>query len=141
MELAVSGDVVATFQIVSNELSTPKILWCPTDAGRTIATNFTTDFNNVKISYFVGLDADTNHPQAFLSGDDNFEIGGVPAKSGLMDLSSNTPVAWTAARHRNSGKNMGNIALSDGSVQSGSTADLQTRLRQTDLATNRLAIP
>jgi len=60
------------------------------------------------------LDASTNYPQAFLSGDDNFEIGGVPVKSGLLQFSTNTTIAWTGARHEFAG----NIGLADGSVQS-----------------------
>lgn len=74
MELAATGNVVATFQIMSNELNTPRLLICPEDKGRITANNFAADFNNSRISYFIGLDASTNFPQAFLSGDDNFEI-------------------------------------------------------------------
>jgi hypothetical protein len=36
------------------------------------------------------------NPQMILSGDDNFEISGVPVKSGLLELSSNAPISWTA---------------------------------------------
>jgi prepilin-type N-terminal cleavage/methylation domain-containing protein/prepilin-type processing-associated H-X9-DG protein len=138
MELAATGNVVATFQIMSNELSTPKILWCSADENYNYATNFTTDFNNSKISYFVGLDANTNSPQALLSGDDNFAIGGVPVKSGLLEFSTNASISWTAARH----KFAGNIGLADGSVQQVTSSSLhQWLLPQTGLATNRLAIP
>ena len=72
-----------------------------------------------------------------LSGDGNFEIGGVPVKSGLLEISSNTPIAWSAARH----KFAGNILVADGSVQQCSNSGLTNLLRQTGLATNRLAIP
>ena len=137
MELASGRNAWINFAVMSNELSTPKILWCPTDAGRIIATNFTTDFNNGKISYFVGLNVDQDYPSIFLSGDDNFAIGGVPVKSGLLELSTNTPISWTAVRH----KNTGNIGLTDGSVQQLTQNGLRQALQQTGLATNRLAIP
>jgi prepilin-type N-terminal cleavage/methylation domain-containing protein/prepilin-type processing-associated H-X9-DG protein len=137
MELIATGNVAACFQVMSNELGTPKLLICSADTDRIAATNFTTDFNNSKISYFIGLDANTNSPQVFLSGDNNFAIGGIPVKSGLLELSANTPIAWTAARH----KFTGNILLADGSVQSANNSSLTNLLQQTDLVTNRLAIP
>jgi len=69
---------------MSNELKTPKILYCPADKGRTAATNFQTGFNNENVSYFVSLEANTNTSHALLSGDANFAIGGVPVKPGLL---------------------------------------------------------
>jgi hypothetical protein len=137
MELVLTGDVVATFQVMSNELSTPKVLICPADVSRDYATNFTTDFHNNRISYFIGVDADDNYPQRILSGDANFEIGGIPIKSGLSEILTNTPIVWSAARH----KFAGNILLNDGSVQSLLNANLTSQLQQTGIATNRLAIP
>jgi type II secretory pathway pseudopilin PulG len=138
MELAATGNVAAVFQAMSNELSTPKLLVCPNDDSRTAATNFTTGFNASRISYFVSLDV-TNEtsPQTFLSGDDNFEIGGALVKSGLLELSTNAPISWTAARH----KFVGNIGLADGSVQQTTQNGLRQALQKTGLATNRLAIP
>src|SRR6266705_5853433 len=82
MELASGRNAWINFAVMSNELSTAKILWCPTDTGRTSATNFTGDFNNSKTSYFVNLDADESDPQMFLSGDDNFAIAGIPVRNG-----------------------------------------------------------
>jgi hypothetical protein len=138
MESAATGDVVPTFQVMSNELSTPKILLCPVDTDRSYATNFASGFTAKNISYFVGLDVSTNSPQTFLSGDDNFAIGGVPVKSGLLQLLTNDPIAWTAARH----KFVGNIGLADGSVCWKTDAkSLVEKLQATGVATNRLAIP
>jgi len=91
MELVATGNVAAGFLVMSNELSTPKILLCPEDTYRVRATNFST-LNSSNISYFVGLDAAETKPQLFLSGDDNFTIGGIPEKSGLLELSTNTPI-------------------------------------------------
>jgi type II secretory pathway pseudopilin PulG len=136
MGLADDRNAWINFSVMSNELNTPRLLICPADTDRIAATNFTTDFNNSKISYFVGLDADQNNPQMLLSGDDNFSIGGVPVKSGLLELSSNTPITWSGARH----KFYGYVALADGSVQ-GVNNSLTNWLHQTSLATNRLAIP
>jgi prepilin-type processing-associated H-X9-DG protein/prepilin-type N-terminal cleavage/methylation domain-containing protein len=123
--------------VMSNELSTPKVLVCPQDINRQPpATNFSSQLIG-HISYFVGLDASEHDPQALLSGDDNFEIGGVPVKSGLLEISGNPPIAWTTARHNR----RGNILLADGSVQTFSNSNLTNWLQQTGPATNRLAIP
>ena len=138
MELVAKGENVwINFLVMSNELSTPKVLYCTADADRVCATNFSSDLKG-KISYFVGLDANTNSSETFLSGDDNLSIGGDQVKSGLLELSTNAPISWTAARH----KSAGNIGLADGSVQQATSSYLrQSLLPQTGLATNRLAIP
>lgn len=137
MELVATGNVAATFQVMSNELSTPKILYCLQDAGRTYATNFTTDFNNHGISYFVAAEGDEQYPQRFLAGDANFELGGKPVQSGLQTLSTNRMFWWSKARH----KRCGYIAFADGSVQEVSNTNLVTYVGRTGLSTNRLAIP
>ena len=137
MGLASGRNAWINFAVMSNELSTPKILWCPTDTGRTSATNFTGDFNNSKISYFVNLDADESDPQMFLSGDDNFAIAGVPGRNGLLEISTNVPISWTAGRH----KSRGNIGLADGSVQHMTQNGLRQAVQQLGPATNHFAIP
>jgi prepilin-type N-terminal cleavage/methylation domain-containing protein len=138
MEAIAAGNVAACFQVMSNELSTPKILICPADDQKVAATNFTTDFSAKNISYFVSLDVTNEiNPQMLLCGDDNFEIGGVPVKSGLLELSTNALVSWTSARHHFAG----NIGLADGSVQQVTIKGLQSAFQQTGVATNRLAIP
>ncbi|HEX3857547.1 MAG TPA: type II secretion system protein [Verrucomicrobiae bacterium] len=136
-ESAVIGNVVAIFQVMSNELSTPKILLCQKDKDKNYATNFNSDFSAKNISYFIGLNADKDHLQSFLSGDDNFAISGVPVKSGTLELSSNAAIAWTTTRHNR----VGNIGLADGSVQMLNNPQLPSFIQATGLATNRLTIP
>jgi len=136
MELVFSGDASAIFRCMSNEIGSAKIVYCPDDATRIAATNFTSDLKG-KISYFVNVDASDAYPQMLLDGDDNFAIGGVPVKPGLLEITSNTPIAWTAARH----KSAGNIGLADGSVQQLTASGLAKNFQQTGSATNRLAIP
>ncbi len=90
MESVATGDLVNCFIVMSNELSTPKILVCPIEAdlGKTAATNFAEALNNSHISYFVGVDVTNGEfPQRLLSGDDNFLINGSPVKSGLRAIS------------------------------------------------------
>jgi type II secretory pathway pseudopilin PulG len=137
MELARAGDAAIIFQVMSNELSTPKILLCPADEDHSLATNFLVGFSAKNISYFANPDASQTNTQSLLSGDDNFEIEGVPVESGLLQISTNTPIAWSAARHVHAG----NVALTDGSVQQLTTSSLQQVFQNAGVATNRIAIP
>jgi prepilin-type N-terminal cleavage/methylation domain-containing protein len=152
MEWIATNDVAACFRVMSNELSTTKILICPEDTVHTFAaTNFDNDFNNSRISYFVGMDADENYPQRLLSGDDNFQINGNLIGSGVLSLSTNTPLEWAPGRHGYDPNRhfwtpppkhfVGNFGFADGSVTEDSDAGLTNALQQTGLATNRLAIP
>jgi prepilin-type processing-associated H-X9-DG protein len=134
MELVATGNVVATFQIMSNVLSDPVLLSCPEDGGYFATTNFSADFTARNISYFVGLDAMDTQPQTLLSGDDNLVVNGTKARSGILNLHTNDSLAWTGERHGGDG----NIGLADGSVQELNSAGLTATA---GLATNRLAIP
>ena len=134
LEQVMTGDVARVFLVLSNEISTPKILVCPMDKGHFRSTNFSSGFSASNVSYFVGVNATEKDPQMLLSGDDNFEIAGVPVKSGILDLTTNPTLAWSDTRH----KLVGNVALTDGSVQQFNTKALQDGIK---LATNRIAIP
>lgn len=71
------------FCVMSNELSTPKILSCPSDdsvthtnfvmqstgAAGTVGGQYT--MGNINVSYFIGRDATEESPQMFLAGDRN----------------------------------------------------------------------
>lgn len=62
------------FQVLTNELSTPRVLICPADEQRTAAKDFAS-LSNRKISYFMALDALEEIPQMFLAGDRNVTNG------------------------------------------------------------------
>jgi len=151
MELAVTGNVAGIFRVMSNELSTPKILVCPQDTKRTAATDFAGGLSGANISYFVGLDAeDIIYPQKILSGDDNLEVNGVRVRPGILNLSTNASFGWTEnERHgrpqhwsfRNQHLRVGNIGLADGSVQTTTTLTFKSALANTGFATNHLVIP
>jgi len=133
------------FQVMSNELGTPKIVICPSDGDRTAATNFGGHFSNlgnVAVSYFVGKDADESNPQQYLSGDRNIGLGatwnGSAAPAGVTGYSpnaantgyyvslaanqNNANLKWTDKLHQAKG----NICLSDGSVQQYTSAKMRT---------------
>ena len=138
------------FAAVSNELSTPKLLLCPSDSGGTPAKkegpNFTAivsansnQFNwNQCVSYFVGTDAQEEQPQTILSGDRNI----------APDITLATPVIYnstTAATKIQKAKatvnpvtigftkvthvEAGDLLFGDGHVDQDSTGRLREALR------------
>lgn len=136
MELA-STDAWKSFQLLSNELQIPRILMCPGDSQQIPqATNFSAELKP-KISYFIGLDATTNRPTTWLTGDDNFETNSIRTKSGVVELKANPPPVWSKTRHQRSG----NILLADGFVLIVSNTNIAAQLSRTGLATNRIVIP
>jgi prepilin-type processing-associated H-X9-DG protein len=129
-----AGNAFRHFQVMSNELSTPKILVCPAD-NRTAAVNFS-KLKNQNVSYFVGLDAEDTRPQMLLTGDRNVTNGLSPVRS-VLELRSEIPAGWTETMHNG----VGNIGLADGSVQQVSIPGLQQMLKNTGDSTNRIALP
>jgi prepilin-type N-terminal cleavage/methylation domain-containing protein len=139
------------FNCMSNELSTPKILYCPSEMdgssvysastfGTSLANNTASQipFNsNSNISYFVGVDATETMPQMFLDGDHSIGAGtgaaGATAPTvryvGCKTFNTNCSVSPTPAwcntpQHQSAG----NVGLADGSVQGFSRSGLQTAL-------------
>ena len=137
MRLVGRGNAFVLWQTLSNELSAPRILICPDDGQHKAAINFDVGFSDANISYFLNLDADCDDPEMILAGDDNFAVNGKPVQPGILNLSTNTFIEWTAARHHLTG----NILLADGSVQTITSAALQAAFRQPGVATNRPVIP
>lgn len=154
MELVRTGAVYAAFLVMSNELSTPMILFCPdeSDPRRVRATTFANNFtsgpqypwipftNSYNVSYFVGVGAQPDRPKMFLSGDANLAVGRKSVNPGLLSLWTNTSVAWAKPLRPYHGKG-GNILTVDGSVYQVGNARLRELLTETGVATNRLAIP
>jgi prepilin-type N-terminal cleavage/methylation domain-containing protein/prepilin-type processing-associated H-X9-DG protein len=152
------------FGVMSNELSTPKILICPSEydnrgqastfsytipANSANATPFTNDLN---VSYFVGVDSQDTFPQMFLTGDHNLGTGANPpttsfqsAVSGnqkpFVSLGTNFPannlfVGWLDNMH----SKQGNVGLADGSVQAFSRSRLQEGLKNSGDAGGNTAV-
>ncbi len=130
------ADAFRHFQVLSNELSTPKILICPADT-RTVAANFI-GLGNRNLSYFIGLDADEASPQRLLDGDRNIRGQNEP-QNGVLMLTPGAPVYWTPEMHGNAG----NVGLCDGSVQQLTTLQLQRAVQNSGDPTNtwRISLP
>lgn len=69
MEFVNSPNVFRHFQALSNELQVPKVVICGKDVARSAATNFSKDFDNSHLSYFLGVDAVHTNSTMFLAGD------------------------------------------------------------------------
>ena len=126
------------FVVMSNELSTPNILVCPSDSTRNAQTNFARlSLNYDNMSYFVCGDAAETYPQMILDGDRNIGtsasqnstanntngMAGAPT-SFLWPPGANW-LAWTAVDMH---LMVGNIGMADGSAQQVTVAWLQTAL-------------
>ena len=126
------------FMNMTNELSTPKILYCPADSMGTGATahnvvnTWPINANGANMSYFVGLYAAEPYPQMILLGDHNVGTGGIntPAttaayKNVITFYPTQPLMAWTPndVHMRN-----GNISLVDGSAAQTTVGTFQTAL-------------
>ena len=96
------------FEALEAELTTPRILICPTDT-RSAAANFVS-LRNHNLSYFVGVDAEYFHPETILSGDRNLVTG--QAGSSIYPAAGQE-LRWSGIMHRYKG----NLLFADGHVE------------------------
>ena len=142
-----SEGVSMMFLCASNELSTPKILFCPSEyessvrqasssfAGAQTGANQVLYTNDNNVSYFIGVDAVETYPQMFLTGDHNLgdalnppttAFGVAPATGRFFvslgtNMSGTTSPGWMDNMH----SKQGNVGMADGSVQGFSRSRLQ----------------
>jgi competence protein ComGC len=137
---AMSRGVSKMFLTMSNELSTPRILFCPAEwessqrqpatsfAPANVGTNNAVPYtNDLNCSYFIGVDAQETYPRMFLTGDHKLGSGNPPLVAylttpmtgsafwclGTNTISNTTGPAWMDNQHFQ----RGNIGLADGSVE------------------------
>ncbi len=124
------------FGFLSNELSTPKILYCPADSDRKPADSFT-NFTVSNISYFASLTAPKTSPQSFLAGDRNIMADGKLASRLVLPLPTNVVLSWSNEMH----DEQGDVAMGDGSVQQMSLSRLKESVRDSgDSVTNNYLV-
>ena len=153
-----SRGVSKMFLCMSNQLSTPKILFCPAEyesSYRTAASSFgnpgtvSTNHNvlytnDLQISYFIGVDARETSPRMFLTGDHN--VGGdanPPSKAYCymngLTATAGTPFVWMGTNYSvnmgpafmaNQHDKQGNVALADGSVECFNRSQIQDALKR-----------
>jgi prepilin-type processing-associated H-X9-DG protein len=135
MERISAGTVFPHFQVLSNELSTPKILFCPADKERQAATNFTTSFNDAQISYFLNVDITNGSDVVVSTGDRNLTNKPLIGTSFVL-ITNNSRLIWDKRIHTE----QANIGLADGSVLQVSN-HRQNIIMLSEGETNRLAVP
>ena len=129
-----TSSMTNAFNCMSNQLSTAKVLYCPSDSGRNASNNFVAGTGN--LSYFVNGDAADAYPQMILTGDRNVGTGttaGNPAATIKVNSATTTSeylpwntTGWTAPDlHQKNG----DLGLADGSAQQVSVSALQTALQ------------
>ena len=138
------------FQALSNELSSPKVVRCPSDRNRNQANSFgETEFGgptgNLSMSYFIGKGSDEAKPNTILSGDRNIAYGdynndddneGTHQKFGKK-FSAKLRPAWTKSLHRE----QGDLLLSDSSCQQASAVKLAQYMIDSSDDDNELMFP
>jgi len=141
MDFNLTGEVWKHFQIISNELVTPKILACNEDKKRSRTSDWSVFTNNSHLSYFVGLDADETMPQTILSGDRNLTSPTIKPVRGVLNVTAKDQVEWTKAIHDQAG----NVGLGDGSAaqltQQSLNKQFQAAFNSTTQAVHRIALP
>ena len=114
------------FDAVSLELVTPKILHCPSDSGKSLAQEFSSatsgfaTLKNTALSYGFGAGAMPSKPAMNLVADRNV-VGNPNGHCNVANVDGVTilvpgtavPPSWDSRIHRE----VGNLALVDGSVQ------------------------
>lgn len=135
-ELVGGGRVFSHFQVMSNYLSTPKILFCPADEQRTNTASFERGFSDQNISYFLNVDAIPDNGTNLLCGDRNL-TNQPSAGSRFLSISQGARIGWTKAIH----SKRGNLCFGDGEVTVVTNGSPLTIVKLPEGITNRLAIP
>jgi hypothetical protein len=134
------GNAWAEYSSLSNQLVTPRVFACPSDAGVLAATNFASyrvgGMRQNATSYHLNLDVFPSLPTALISTDRNIRsydgASGCSAgvnSVGSFNRSANTVAAWTNAVH---GTNSGHVLRMDGAVLFTDTPGLKEALRTGD---------
>lgn len=97
------------FQSLSNQVTNPKILVCPTDTGVTVATNWV-DVQNTNLSYFVWVTARPNMSSDPLAGDRNIGWNTMMSPSDRYNVDN---YFWQTNMH----VACGNVVFADGRVE------------------------
>lgn len=142
------------FAVFSNELSTPRILACPSDASRRPANQWSVSpeggflhptYRNCAVSYLLSVDGDPGlNQQLALSADRNIQHSGVISSCSLgfttafaLNPRAST-TGWKADLHGLSG----NVLLRDGQVRSTTSTGLRSLLwNDDDNGTFHLLLP
>ena len=127
-----TGTAWIEYAYLSNQLVTPRILACPSDAGVLVARDFgeflSTPYRGNAVSYFINLHSALDNPAAALFGDRNLRLTGSALGCGLVIynnvLQYSAATAWTNGVHEQTG----NLVTMDGGAAQTGTPELQSAL-------------
>lgn len=108
------------FQTVSNELTRPQLLVCPSDLARSAAANFAV-LQNQNLSYFFDADADFLNANSIFIGDRNILTNSVSQPT-ILQIGNGSRLRWTREMHLFKG----NILFADGHVEEWNNSKLQS---------------
>jgi len=134
MELVAGGAVYPHFQVMSNELSTPKILLCPNDNKRGFATNFL-ELRDTNLSYLLNVDSSNGDGSSLLCGDRNITNRRTAGR--WASLTKANTIGWTKEMHMGKGY----LAFGDARVDLFKNGSVGEAIKIGDGITNRLAVP
>ena len=128
------------FLTITNEVATPKVLHCPSDPAKQIASDFSSSatglrtLQNAAISYAIGTGAVPDRPAAHIAADRNL-LGrdgqgcGPSAIYGFItQLRVTDNPRWDSTMHVNAG----NLVLADGSAHQFTQTGLAQQMGSTD---------
>jgi prepilin-type N-terminal cleavage/methylation domain-containing protein len=138
------------FMVMSNELATPKVVWCPKDRFHFAGSNWTEKttanlaggFWMATVSYFLGAQTEETMPQMLLTGD--AFLGPDDARVyTIVTLVPENTAAWGVAQWNKtySHQGNGNVSLGDGSAHQLTTARLKQQLQSSGDPWNLLLLP
>lgn len=146
----VNRGVYWMYMVMSNELATPKILFCPSEGAQSHGsfsaigpqatvfgprTSQVQGFqNDLNVSYFVGVDANEIQPTMLLAGDHNLGYLSNQATKTSSFSSVGTNSNWSSFAigwQDNNHAKQGNVTFADGSVQILNTDQLRQTLNKT----------
>jgi prepilin-type N-terminal cleavage/methylation domain-containing protein len=128
------------FITLSNELDTPKILHCPSDPAKQIASDFSgsaiglRSLKNAAVSYAVGTGAVPDRPAAHIAGDRNLlgrdgqGCGPAAIFGFITQLRITDNPRWETTLHVNAG----NLVLADGSAHQFTQSGLVSQMASTE---------
>ncbi len=132
------------FITMTNELATPKILHCPSDPAKQIASDFSSSatglrtLKNAAISYAVGTGAGPERPAAHIAGDRNLlgrdlqGCGPAAIFGFITQLRVTDNPRWDSTMHVNAG----NMVLADGSAHQFTQTGLAKQMASTESTDN-----
>ena len=123
------------FQVLSNELSNPKVLTCKADEKRE-STNDFAGLQNTNVSYFVGANADFSKPTSILAGDRNLASNPMPSPT-ILHTTSGASFRWTREVHGFKG----NVLYADDHVEEWNAHSLTQNFKYNPFETYDLFLP